>query len=109
MSFIPFLSSHAFYLYLEASFGPAICPTSTSDSFISVHTRLESLFLREEDIFPHQICALGKTVLVSPPYVKWFVFQVRLSARLIGRCAHGSWLARGRSSARTTYFPVWST
>ena len=33
-------------------------------------------FLRAEDIFPHQICALGKTVLASPPHMKWFVFQV---------------------------------
>ena len=29
------------------------------------------------------------------------------SARVIGLYAHGSLLARGRSSARTTYFPVW--
>ena len=66
-------------------------------------------FLRAEDIFRHQICTLGKTVLTSPPHMKWFIFQAYFSnsARLIGCCAHGSLLARGRSSVRTTYFPVW--
>ena len=41
--------------------------------------------------------------------MKWRIFQAYFSnsARLIGRCAHGSFLARGRSSVRTTYFPVW--
>ena len=66
-------------------------------------------FLRAEDIFHSQICALGKTTLASPPHMKWVIFQVHFSnsARFIGRCAHGSLLARGRSSARTTYFPLW--
>ena len=41
--------------------------------------------------------------------MKRYIFQVYLSnyARLIGRCAQGSLLARGRSSACTTCFPVW--
>ena len=56
-----------------------------------------------------QICALGKTTLSSSPHMTWHIFQVYFlnSARFIGRCAHGILLARGRSSACTTYFPVW--
>ena len=63
-------------------------------------------FLRQEDIFHSKICVLGKTALASPPHMKWDIFQEYFSnsARFIGRCAHGSVLARGRSSARTTYF-----
>ena len=33
-------------------------------------------FFRAEDIFPHQICTLGKTVLASPPHLKMYIFQV---------------------------------
>ena len=40
-----------------------------------------------------------------------YIFQILRAALAfacsIGLCAHGSLLARGRSSARTTYFPVW--
>ena len=41
--------------------------------------------------------------------MKWDISQVDFqnSARFSGRFAHGSLLARGRSSAHTTYFPVW--
>ena len=57
----------------------------------------------------NQICALGKTTLVSSPNMKWHIFKAYFSysARFTDRCAHGSLLARGRSSALTTYFPVW--
>ena len=66
-------------------------------------------FLPAEDIFPRQICALGKTIpaLSSPYEMTYFQAYFSNSARLIGRCAHGSLFACGRSSARTTYFPVW--
>ena len=37
----------------------------------------------------------------------YFQMYFSNSARLIGRCARGSLLACGRSSAHTTYFPFW--
>ena len=66
-------------------------------------------FLRAEDIFPRQFARLEKPHQHCLPYVKWHIFQAYFSnsAHLIGRCAHSSLFARGRSSARTTCFPVW--
>ena len=43
--------------------------------------------------------------------MKWDTFQVYFSnsARFIGHCTHDSFLARERSSARTTNFLVWGS
>ena len=67
------------------------------------------VFRARKIFFPHQICALGKTVLASPLHMNWYIFQACFSnfARLIGCCARGNLLVRGRSLAHTTYFPVW--
>ena len=70
---------------------------------------LESMFSAHGRYFPLQICTLGKTALASPPHITWHIFQVYFSnsACFIGCCMHGSLLVHGRSSACTTYFPVW--
>ena len=43
--------------------------------------------------------------------MKWARFQVYFSNSVcvIGPFAHASLLARGRSSASTTYYPLWAT
>ena len=69
----------------------------------------KACFLRGRYFSPSNLRA-WKTVFASSPHMKWNIFQIHFSnsTRLIRRCAHGSLLARGRSSARTTYFPVWN-
>ena len=70
--------------------------------------RLESLFSARGRYFSQTDLRAWKATLASPPNMKWDTFQVQFSnsARVIGLCAHGSLLARGRSSACTTYFSV---
>ena len=63
-------------------------------------------FLRAEDIFSRQICALEKPPS-QHPYICTGIFFKGYSpnfAHLSGRCAHSSLLARGRSSAHITNF-----
>ena len=71
---------------------------------------LESLLSARGRYFSQSDLRAWKTTLASPPHMKWATFQVYFSnsARVIGYCAHSSLLVRGRSSARTTYFPVWA-
>ena len=66
-------------------------------------------FLRAENIFPSQICPLGwenHPCIASPYEVACSQVYFPNSAHFIGRCAYDSLFARGRSSARFTYFPV---
>ena len=59
-------------------------------------------FCARKIFFPLQFARMEKPSSHLLPYE-----MVISSARLIGRCAHGSLLVHGRSSARTTYSPVW--
>ena len=70
-----------------------------------IAARLESLFSARGRYFsPSNLRTWKNHPALPPPYEMTYFSN---SARLIGRCAHGNLFARGRSSARTTYFPVW--
>ena len=105
-------ASHIYFFKKSVSIGIIVHDLKEYSTILlwrPLKARLESFFSARGRYSRHQSCALGKTVLASPPHMKWFIFQVYFSssARLIGRCTHGSLLARGRSSVRITYFPVW--
>ena len=70
--------------------------------------RLESLFSVRGRRFPTSNLRARKSRprISSPCEMVHCQVCCSNSARLIGRCAHGSVIARGRSSARTASFPV---
>ena len=77
------------------------------DCMIGRQARQENLFSARGRYFsPSSLLACINRPCISSPYEMVCFLNL---ARLTGRCAHGSWPARGgRSSAHTTYFPVWA-
>ena len=81
----------------------------SSSSLIAVSSQTgKFVFCARKIFFPVKFARLEKPPHTAcPSEMAYFSSMFSNSARLIDSCAHGNTFARGRSFARTTYFPVW--